>query len=257
MGLAIVMPVYDTLENNRGDTTCGVLERLGRVKRPQDKVVVVWNGGDDERALEYALESDAVDCVLDMGGAHPIADAVNEGWWLYEGEIWSGELLATKFDSDIEVCPDIGWQDEIERVLRADEDVWLAGVMNGGQEYTGRWVIEDHGFWYEVPFVYGGVQVRSPECFRRIGYSKQPYGRWGWGDHWDTRRVEFAGKKLAVTKKCQFVQRSSRSSITSEEKSECMKRGRDELLRMLSRLRSGELPLFQEKALVETVRVLK
>ena len=220
----------------RSAHTITALNHLRKVREQGHIVAPIDNGSTDTRARDWAVH--------EFGGVPritraSIAEAVNHVWYTYEKYLNAGEMIAIKHDADIITRGD--WVNDILALFRMEPDVYLAGPMFARQKYEGDWVIEQHPTWFETKFVYGGVQARSPRCWRAIGYARQPYGFWGWSDHYDAWRVKHLGKKLAVVETCYFVELDKdHSAIPDQEKEEHKEKGRMAFKRLIRQIERGE-----------------
>jgi hypothetical protein len=217
----IVVPFYDTLENNRAKR--GTIETLKHLLDTIDRshtVIPVDNGSTDKRGTEFARKN--FPDFLEISEPMSISEGVNSGWRMYQDELINGEAVAIKHDNDLVVTSD-EWVDALIDLFCAEPDIYLAGPRNALVEYSqDEWGLHmvDRGSYYESQFIYGGVQARSPLAFRDIGYARQPYGKWGYGDHWDTWRVKRLGKRLAVLKDYEFEGLVGHSALERDEKNE-------------------------------------
>jgi len=246
MYAVIAVPFFDSTENKRAGCTMKCLEHLARTIQAPHVVIPVDNGSQDKGAVGRARE--LFETVLIMPEPLSIAGGVNSAWHLHHDALMAGEALAVKHDSDLTTWPDDGrWVDEIIRLFTEDPNVYLAGVRAGTHSYnTGGWTRVDHGWWIEAKFVYGGVQVRSPECFKALGYSRQPHGRWGYGDHWDAWRVEHLGKKLGVIKEYYFRPEVGHSALSAKYKKTNREIARSKLAQMKTAVVKGRRPVFEK-----------
>jgi hypothetical protein len=239
----IAVPFFDTAENERSAVTIEVLTQLLEVVPAPHVVIPVNNGSSDRAAVEFARGE--FPHFLDLAEPLSISGGVNSAWHLFHDELQAGEAVAFKHDNDLRVTP-TNWVDTILEFIDAHPDVYLVGVRNVSVDYA-DWphLRGDMGSWYETIFTYGGLQARSPACFAQIGYARQPYGRWGWGDHWDSWRVMHLGKRLAVLKDFEFQQLVGHSSLPDADKQEHHDRARGAYLDMRAEVVLGKREIYE------------
>jgi len=243
MRAVIAVPFFDTPENDRAGSTRRTFATLrGQVERPH-LIIGVDNGSTDKSALRDVAE--LADSMVILGEPHSIAYGVNTAWKLYEDELLRGESVAVKHDSDL----NIKQNDWLSRMMDlANEISGLIGPRHARIDYS-TWgeLRKDNGHWWESNFVHGGVTMRTPECFRAIGYTWQPYGRWGWQDNFDCRRIrENTDLKIAIFKDLVFESHVGHSALPRDEKKAIQDRGRQNLVKRLREIASGEHPLYQD-----------
>lgn len=196
----VAVPFFDTEENDRSGLTIETLAYLRDTLQPRHKIVPVDNGSTDRTTYDWLVQYWPPREFLWLKEPHSIAEGVNAAWRTFEHLLNDGRAVAVKHDSDLSIMPSDGaWIEEILAIFEEYPDVYLAGVRGSvDQSINPEWILEDHNHWFVAPFVPGGCQARSPLAWRDIGYSRQPYGRWGWGDHWDAFRVDYLKKKCAL-----------------------------------------------------------
>ena len=243
MYAVIAVPFFDTPANNRAvKGTVACLSKLLEQVQPPHIVVPVDNGSTDKRGANFARANfeHFVDTVYPLS----IAEGVNSGWHLFHDQLMAGEAVAMKHDSDIISTPD-DFVDRILSVIESNPDVYLVGPRHNNVNYAEHAeVIRDCGSYYECNFIFGGVQARSPECFRRIGYARQPYGKWGYGDGWDSWKVKRLKKRIMVIKDLCFYELIGHSALSEPEKNH--KKAKQAFLRMRSEVMAGTRDIYQE-----------
>jgi len=244
MRALIAVTWFDTKENRRSDATRHTLDILrGQVRSPH-LIIGVDNGSTDKSALKDATR--LCDHLIVLDQPRSIAYGVNSAWHLYEDEILAGKTVAVKHDSDINVQQE-NWLDVLLDLVEKHPDIGLIGPRFKRQEYNNNWwVLEDHDKWFESQFLYGAMAMRTPSGFRAIGYAWNPYGRWGWQDHYDCRRIrENTSLKVAVVKDLVFEERVGRSALPESHKEAIRESGRINLQVRLAQIRNGMYPLFE------------
>lgn len=245
----IAVPFFDTPENGRAVATSAALMWLYLTLGDRHTIVPVDNGSTDKSAWNWCVEFFPQAIQLDE--PHGIAHAVNLAWSGYHDALMAGEAIAVKHDSDL-ICNRLDgldgqgwWVEDIVEVFCRRPDVWIMGPRNRMHGDYKDWIEKEWQGWIEAPFVYGGIQARSPACFSEIGYSRQPSGRWGWADHWDTHRVKHAGKKLGVLWNWEFFEIAKKPALEESYR----KRNSDVAVKAFGKLqeqlREGEIPLFE------------
>jgi hypothetical protein len=216
----------------------------GQVDRP-NLIVGVDNGSTDKSALHDVAELADLMVVLDE--PHSIAYGVNYAWHLYHDELMRGESAAVKHDSDLNVEQN-DWLPRLIRLANENPDLGLIGPRHARINYDtwGR-LGEDHGEWWESNFIHGGVAMRTPAGFEAIGYAWQPYGRWGWQDHFDCHRInDRTDLKIGIVKDLVFEGHVGHSALSRDEKDSIRSKGRDNLANEMRLIKRGERPVFQE-----------
>ena len=244
MRAIIAVPFFDTPENGRSGATRRTFATLRGQIEPPHQIVAVDNGSTDKSA--YHDVSELADTLVVLDEPHSIAYGVNFAWHLYEDAIMRGEAVAVKHDSDLNVVQS-DWLDVLLSLASEHSDLALVGPKHSRIEYGKNWVLKDHDTWFESPFVHGGVAMRTPKGFETIGYAWQPYGRWGWQDHFDCKRIrQFTALKIGIVKGLQFEQHIGHSALSREDKEEIRAKGNENLFAELDRIKSADRPVFQE-----------
>ena len=250
MKAIVTVPFFDTKENERGDITRKVLSRLlDQVKSPH-VIVPVDNGSTDISTWNWIEESGLFPEAIRLIRPRSTASGVNAGWVGYHEQLVSGSAIAVKYDSDIFVDSD-NWLDLMLETISNNPQIGIIGPRARAQDYTGKWLLNDHGDWWETSFVYGAIAVRSAPAFRAIGYMKQPYGKWGWDDHWDVARIKYTNLCLAVMSNIEWVQVSRRSCLNDGDKEECRTKGKKKFLEMKRGLSNGKINVYQHPSFCE------
>lgn len=244
MYAVIAVPFFDSPENKRTKITKKVLKALREQIKPPDIIVPVDNGSVTRSTWNWIKMSRKFPHAKSFDNPRSTSAGVNYAWYDYHQDLMTGKAVAVKFDSDI-VMADDDWLQQLKAVVSVD-GVGLAGPRNPKQIYNpGEWMIKNHGAWMETPFVYGAVVMRSPTAFRKIGYMRQPWGRYSWDDHWDVYRVKHVGLKVATLAVTEWKQLSKLSCVVGEEKEENLKKGERALNQMIQLLKLDIFSPFQ------------
>lgn len=240
----IAVPFFDTPENGRAKHTIDAIGHLADVIAPPHRVYAIDNGSTDPSAGMWIKRRNMCNLVTYNKPAS-IAQAVNWVWHEFERHLDEGVMIAVKHDSDLQITPhDQGWVDNLLHLFNANPDIYLGGVRFDVHDYLGsNWVKEDHKWWFESPFVYGGVQARSPIGWKKIGYSRQPWGRWGWGDHWDAFRVDHLGGKMGILWDYEFKQTHKQGALGQEYKRECREKALEAFGKLQEEVKNGTRPI--------------
>jgi len=243
MRAVISFVFFDTEENERHECTMQAFESVMQTD-PRHVIIAIDNGSTDPRSYQAISNYDAKRAFAWAKIPEPQSTAygVNTGWKYFEDSIQRGTSVAVKYDSDI-VMPDGLWVEDMLHILAANPDIGLIGPKNPGQKYFGTWRTVDHNGWFETTFVYGAVVARSPAAFRAIGYMKQPLGRWGWDDHYDTHRIKVAGLKLATLENHTWKQISKKSCLPEDEKR--VAEGQRAVINLMQQVTSGSRALYE------------
>jgi len=245
MFAVICVPFFDTPENDRAEKgTIACLTHLLENIRPPHVVIPVDNGSTDKRGSDFAMAN--FEHFIEIEHPLSISEGVNSGWHLFHDALMAGDAIAIKHDSDLVTSPD-NWVDKIVTFFESDPDIYLVGPRHFNVNYsTHRIVTRDYGHYYDCSFLFGGVQARSTECFKRIGYARQPYGKWGFGDHWDSWRVKYLKKRIVTLKNVVFDELVGHSALSEEEKKQHQERARQSLMKLQRRVSSGAIDIYQE-----------
>jgi len=245
MRAIVTVPFFDTVRNNRARATIAVFSALLEQVRPPHVIVAVDNGSEDLRAVEWLQKENAPIRLVTIPEPMSVAQGVNSGWVLYEDELDAGEAVAVKYDSDMIVSDD-RWLQMCLEFIEQHPDYGLVGprlraiaplTKEGGA--TGPNYIE-------TTFLHGAVAMRSPVMWKKVGYARNPGGRWGYQDHWDSWRCEKAGLRIAALSTVYADAIAGSSALTREHKRTLFKPGREGLERLQGEVNKGTRPLREE-----------
>ena len=205
--MLIVMPVWDTEENERGEFTGPSLDALMKSITENDRVVVSDNGSckATHEIYERLKETHFNFSVIYNGENLGIAKAVNMGW-----KQAKKDEVVCKIDNDC-VINDFGWTKKIEFVFDRMPEVGILGLKRKDlpeqpladvvhyktklhmvtHEPGEPWMVIE-----ESRHVMGTCYCFNPKLRRKIGFLQQPGTVYGFDDAMAAYRTRAAGFKV-------------------------------------------------------------
>jgi hypothetical protein len=246
--VVVAVPFFDSKENRRHyRATYPTLNILKDVLDPRHIIFPVDNGSTDDRTWQWLNDTRPFEHFTRIDEPQSIAYGVNAAWHPFHDDLMAGSILALKYDSDIWINPSI--HDAIEMLAKLDEidpSVGLAGIAYNTHDYSDKNPADVRKKYFYYRFIYGAVSLRTSAGFRAIGYCKNPHGRWGYQDLWDSFRTSKAGLKKAVLRGYAFRQITGTGSLLAHEKDEIKDAGHKALIQLQREVNKGKRPIFQE-----------
>lgn len=244
----IAVPFFDTPENGRGQVTREVLCSLHYDLGPRHIIIPVDNGSTDLTTWNWINDGPGMWFPQAVRqSAQSVAHAVNAAWRPFEGNLFRGEAIAVKCDSDWALRSTVGpgreWLEHIITIFeRPDPPGLLGPTLLGELDWRTGDMREG---WAPTTYVHGTVVARSPACFRAIGYCRHP-GDVRWQDHWDCFRAMRAGFQIGVLTTSTIYLRDCQSSLPEEKRTAWRKEGRAAYLQWQAAVRRGERGLYEK-----------
>jgi len=240
----VTLTYFNSHENNLSTYTKRTFQHLReQVKYPS--IIVAVDNGSEDKSANSAIEQVSDEMII-LDKPMSIAYGINIGWYRHREELLSGNALAIKLDADVLIEQD-DWLDIAMDTLQSNPEI---GILSGWNEkaYTYQnFVVEERDGWFVSTYAYGITSIRSPQAFCKIGYLWQPYGRWGWGDHYDAKRINrHTDLVIGVSREFSWKQCSPRSALSNELKQEYRKKGKANLLKRMSQIENGQHPVFED-----------
>jgi hypothetical protein len=265
MRLIIAVPFFNTPENRRHFCVKRVLETLRTQAQEPHCIVPVDNGSTDLRCIEW-LQHEAGFYPVRIEEPASISQGVNAGWAPWHDELVSGKAIAVKFDSDM--IADNGWPEKLLGAITANEsEMWNGGVLGMVGLRVQRHpnpppadAPRGPGEIVKVDFLHGACMARTPIGFNAIGYEKHPFleeflpqnadpslpwGRWGYGDHWTTHRMQYAGFYSGMLLDVLVRGIFGSGSLSRQEKAAIQQAAWKSLNKMVKQLGDNEISPYQ------------